>query len=306
MKIKSLVALMMAIIISNAFASQGTLYYKSGFPLIAKDILLKDFNSNINKEEAAYYLGNICFNENKPDSAKYYFDEGLKTNPLSALNTIGNIMLTIKGGDPKAVAANFTKVIKDKANKKNIAVSIAVSYAYLYNNDLTKALEFWEKARSINSKSAELYVLKGDILVSTSLGDACTNYETAILYNNNCSEAYVKYARIYKTMNPKQAIQKLIQLKALNPGFVLVDRELGDIYYSMNDFENASKCYEMHIKSGNVTNVSDLTKYAMTLFMNHDFANSLDIAKKGLIKLPDNPAFSRFAMYNNVDLKNPS
>ncbi len=74
----------------------------------------------------------------------------------------------------------------------------------------------------------------------------------------------------------------------------------------MNDFENASKCYEMYIKSGNVTNVSDLTKYAMTLFMNHDFANSLDIAKKGLIKLPDNPAFSRLAMYNNVDLKNPS
>jgi len=306
MKIKVLLVLLMASTLTKAAASQGVLYYKSGFPVIAKNILLQDFNAGSNKDEASYYLGNIYFNENKIDSAKYFFNEGLKANPLSSLNSIGSIMLTLKSTDPKIATASLMKIIKDKANKKNIVIPIAVSYAYLYIGDVNKALEYWNKARSVNSKSAELFVLKGDILAPTSLGDACSNYETAILYNKDCKEAYVKYARVYKAMNPKEAIKKLIELKSISPDFVLADRELGDIYYAMNDFENASVSYERYIKSGNVTNVSDLTKYSMTLFMNHDFNKSLDVAKMGLQKTPNSPAFSRLVMYNYVDLKNPA
>lgn len=303
MKTKVLLVLLSTLFVSEIISAQGVLYFKSGFPDIAKNILLQEFNSGNNKVDASYYLGNIYFNENKIDSAKYYFNEGLKANPTSAINTIGTLMIGMNSADPKVLTATLTKIIKDKLNKKNVAVPIAVSYAYLYNKNTAKALEYWDKARSVNSKNAELYMLKGDILASTNLGEACANYETAILYNKNCTEAYVKYAKVYKSMNPKQAIQKLLELKAIKPDFVLVDRELGDIYYAMNDFENASKCYEMYIKSGNITNVSDLTKYSMTLFMNHDFAKSLEIAKKGLDKTPNSPAFSRLVMYNYVDLK---
>ncbi|MFZ4581967.1 MAG: tetratricopeptide repeat protein [Paludibacter sp.] len=306
MKIKALLVLLMVLTLTKATASQGVLYFKSGFPVIAKNILLQDFNAGSNKEEASYYLGNIYFNESKIDSAKYFFNEGLKANPMSALNSIGTIMLTLKSTDPKIATASLMKIMKDKANKKNIAIPIAISYAYLYIGDASKALEYWNKARSVNSKSAELFVLKGDILAPTSLGDACSNYETAILYNKDCKEAYVKYARVYKAMNQKEAIKKLIELKSISPDFVLADRELGDIYYAMNDFENASVSYERYIKSGNVTNVSDLTKYSMTLFMNHDFNKSLDVAKMGLLKTPNSPAFSRLVMYNYVDLKNPA
>ena len=46
-----------------------------------------------------------------------------------------------------------------------------------------------------------------------------------------------------------------------------------------------------------------LVKYAFALFLNHDFAKSLEVANMGLKKNPRHAAFNRLAMYNNTDLK---
>ncbi len=303
MKFKVLFILFFAAVVANVSASEGVFYYKSGFSDIAKNILLQDLKSGGNKAEVCYYLGNIYFIDNKADSAAFYFNEGLKADPLNSLNTIGNIMLTLKNMEPKVADATFGKILKLKPNKKNIAIPIAIGYAYLYTGNTVKALEYVNKARSVNSKSPDLYVLKGDILASSNLGEACANYETAILYNKNCKEAYIKYARAYKNMNSKLAIEKLMTLKEQSPDFALVDKELGDIYYSTNDFDNAAKHYEVYIQSGKTTNVSDLVQYATTLFFNQKYSKSLEIAKLGLAKNAKNPAFNRLSMYNYVDMK---
>ena len=50
--------------LTNAFAGQGVLYYKSGIYDIAKGLLQQEYLSE-NKAEASYYLGNIYFIENK-------------------------------------------------------------------------------------------------------------------------------------------------------------------------------------------------------------------------------------------------
>jgi len=303
MKIRFFSLLILSASFVSAFAGQGVLYYKSGILDVAKVLLKQEFVSG-NKAESSYYLGNIYFLENKKDSARYYFNEGLKSDPLFSLNAIGVIMLDMNSMDSKLVDEALQKIIKDKNNKKKIAVPVAASYAFLYTNNMAKATEYMEKARAINSKSSELFLLKGDILASTNLGDACSNYETAILYDSNCKEAYFKYAKVYKNMNPKQAIEKLMTLKKISPDFAIIDRELGDIYYTSNDFANAAKYYELYLNFGNTTNISDLTKYSMTLFLNHEFAKSLEVAQLGLKKSERNPAFNRLSMYNNVDLKN--
>lgn len=303
MKIRFFALLFLSITLTNAYAGQGVLYYKSGIFDVAKGLLQQELTTGT-KAEACYYLGNISFLENKKDSARFYFNEGLKANSLYSQNAIGIIMLDMNGMDPKLVDASLTKIIKDKKNKKNIAIPIAASYAYLYNNKTDKAIVYQDKAKSVNSKSPELFLLKGDIVAAVNLGDACANYETAILYDSNCKEAYFKYAKVYKNMNPKQAIEKLMALKKISPEFNIIDRELGDIYYAMNDFASAAKYYELYLKSGNITNVSDLTKYSMTLFLNHQFTKSLEVAQLGLKKSEKSPAFNRLSMYNYVDLKN--
>lgn len=287
----------------KADGGQGISYYKAGFPQVAKPLLLNEYaNDPQTRAETCFYLGNIYFGENKLDSAAIYFEKGQVNNQVDPLNSIGLAMLKIKS-NPKAADTEIQNVLKLSNVKKNPDFFIAAANAYLVNNQIDQAIVYRDKAKSIKLKNAALAVLSGDIeLANKNVGNACSSYELAILYDANCKEAYIKYARAYKNVNTPLAIDMLNRLKQKDPSFLLVDKELADIYYTTNDFEKAGQLYGSYLKSGN-SNAQDLVKYAMTLFLNHDFANSLEIAKSGMAKAPRNPAFNRLALYNNTDLK---
>jgi len=287
----------------KADGGQGISYYKAGFPQVAKPLLLNEYaNDPQTRAETCFYLGNIYFGENKLDSAAIYFEKGQVNNQIDPLNSIGLAMLKIKS-NPKVADTEIQNVLKLSNVKKNSDYFIAAANAYLVNNQIDQAVVYRDKAKAIKLKSAALAVLSGDIeLANKNVGNACSSYELAILYDANCKEAYIKYARAYKNVNTPLAIDMLNRLKQKEPAFLLADKELADIYYATNDFEKAGQLYSSYLKSGN-SNTQDLVKYAMTLFLNHDFANSLEIAKSGLAKSPRNPAFNRLALYNNTDLK---
>jgi len=282
--------------------AQGIAYYKAGFPQVAKPLLLNELDADsLTRSETCFYLGNIYFVENKLDSAAIFFKKGLVGKDI-VLNTIGLGMLKIKT-DPKAADQEIQNVLNLKISKKNQDYFIAAANAYLVNGLIDQAIIYQEKAKNIKPKYALSAVLAGDIeLAKKNVGNACSNYELAIMYDENCKEAYVKYARAYRVVNTTLAIDMLNRLKLKEPSFLLVDKELADIYYMTNDFKTAAELYGNYLKSGN-TNSEDLVKYAMTLFFNHEFAKSLEIANSGHAKSPRNPAFNRLAMYNNTDLK---
>jgi tetratricopeptide (TPR) repeat protein len=284
--------------------AQGVSYYKAGFPQVAKPLLLAEYATDtLTRSETCFYLGNIYFGENKPDSAAIYFKKGLIGKQVNVLNTIGLAMLKVKS-NPKEAELDIQSVLKLPTSKKNPDYFIAAANVYLFNGMIDQAAVYEEKTRNIKPKYSGLAVLSGDIeLARKDVGKACSNYELAILYDDNCKEAYIKYARAYRNVNTQLAIEMLNKLKLKDPSFLLVDKELADIYYTMNDFDNAAKLYDSYLKSGN-SNVQDLTKYAMTIFLNKDYTKSLEVAKLGLAKAPRNPAFNRLALYNNVALKN--
>ena len=282
---------------------QGIAYYRAGFPLVAKPLLINEIaTDSTTRAETSFNLGNIYFSENLLDSARLCFVKGVAANPLNSLNAIGLTMLKIKS-DPAAAELEFTNLLKLKQNKKNVDVYIAIANAYLFNDIIDKALIYQDKAKSIKPKYAPVYVVLGDIeLAKKNVGEACRNYEQAIYFDDKCKEAFIKYARAYKNVNTPLAIEKLNALKVKEPAFLLVDKELADIYYSINNFGKAAELYNNYLQSGN-SNVQDLTQYAFTLFLGGQFEKSLEVTKLGLVKAPRNPVFNRLAMYNNVDMK---
>lgn len=305
MKRNLLFLLFSVLILSSVFAkdSEGINYYKSGFQDVAKPILIKEYRSDsLNRAITCFYLGNIYFQENKTDSATFYFNKGLNDGAASFLNATGLAMIKMKTDVPGA-EADIKNILKGRGNNKNEEILIAISRAYLANKLYDKAISYKDMAMERNSKSSSVSVLMGDIMLAKGdIGAACSNYELAILYDANCKEAYIKYARAYKNANPKLSISMLERLQLKEPNYLLVDRELADIYYSQNNFDQAAKFYGIYLKTGNAS-VQDLTRYALILFLNKEFAKSLDIVKLGLQKEPRNPALNRLAMWNNIDLK---
>ena len=290
--------------LSAAEPAQGIAYYKAGFPQVAKPLLLKQYATDtLTRSETCFYLGNIFFGENKPDSAAIYFKKGLVGKQVNVLNTIGLAMLKVKS-NPKEADADIQSVLKLPTSKRNQDYFIAAANAYLFNGDVEQASNYMEKAKNIKVRYASLAVLAGDIeLAKKDVGKACGNYELAISYDDKCKEAYIKYARAYKKVNTQLAIEMLNNLKQKEPTFLLVDKELGDIYYAdpLNDFVKATQCYDSYLKSGN-TSISDFTKYASSVFYSKEYTKSLEISLLGLEKAPRNPVFNRLAMYNCVEL----
>lgn len=83
-----------------------------------------------------------------------------------------------------------------------------------------------------NGKSALASVLEGNIAMKQkNAGLASQKYEEAIYFDPKCTEAYLKYADVYKSANASLAIEKLNQLKALEPSNTAVDKKLAEIYY---------------------------------------------------------------------------
>ena len=202
-----------------------------------------------------------------------------------------------------AQAANEVDQLLKGKNKKNPGLLADIGQAYLEAGNVTEAKVYADLARKADSKSSSVYILEGDIaLAEKNVGKACQLYEQAIYFNPECKEAYLKYANAYRNASPELAIEKLVELKKLDPSNIQADQAMADVYYNNNQFHKAVKAYSNFIDSPAATE-NDITKYAFALFLDHKFEQSLDVVKKGLVRNPRNATFNRLAMYNNADLK---
>lgn len=189
-----------------------------------------------------------------------------------------------------------------KENKKDLNVIIGVGRAFMSANNLTEADSYLQKAKKLEPNSAATLVFEGDLWVEKKdPGTACQSYEQAIYFEPKDEKAYMRYADIYKSMDPKGAIQKLMELKEKRPDLKSVDEKIGEVYYTSNMFKEAAETYATIDPSS--MNEKSMQNYAFALFMNHDYSKSLEIAKAGLQKNPRSAAFNRLAMFNNTDMK---
>ena len=184
--------------------------------------------------------------------------------------------------NPAQASEEAAQLLKGK-NKKNTDLLIAIGQAYLEAGKINEAEAYAALGQKANSKSAAVSVLQGDIAVAKKdAGKACQLYEQAIYFDPNYKEAYLKFADVYKGASPQLAIEKLEQLKNLDPSCVAADKKLAEVYYLNNKFDKAAEAYAHFINTPEATE-DDLTKYSFALFLNHDFEKSLQIGGQLLI-----------------------
>ena len=223
--------------------------------------------------------------------------------PLAAdlSKQVESIAATIKD-NPTAAADAFDDLAKGK-NKKNISLLIAIGNAYLKEDKTKEAKEYADRALKVNSKSSEACMFAGDVaLAEDNVGTACGYYEQAILFDKDCFEAYYKYARAYIGVNPQLSVDKLLELKAKHPEEINVDRELAIAYYQMGTYSKAKDAYDEFMKKG-TADKSDYGRYAMLLYLNKNYDQSLDMTEKGMGMDPENHLLRRLKMYNLYELK---
>ncbi len=318
MKIKSMILARAAA--TGLFASAQNQGYKDGIDYFkadqlenAKDILTRTLNApETDRAEALYYLGAIEFEEGNTAKAKEYFTEGITLNPKNGYNFVGLGAIDLRNGNAKAAEENFKKAIKAK---KKAYIYTAIARAYYDADKVTYAKETQknlEAARGRDKKDPSIYVLQGDIYRDEALaageddgaaiGKAASEYEQAIHFSPNSPEAYVKYARVYKGINPEYAINRLKELNEIVPNSALAQHELAETYFDTGRWTLAAKEYDEYLKNPNHF-VRDEARYTVLLFQDERYDESLALAKEILAKDPDNVQAQRMLFWNMEKLK---
>lgn len=285
----------------------GVEYYRADQPEEAKIILTNNLGatSGTDLATAYYYLGQIALQSGDKAGAKANFDKGIATDAQNGYNYVGLGALDLANGDASAASGHFKEA--KKLAKKNADILTEIARAYFiadpvkYNNEIEKGLADAKKA----FKNAPApFILEGDRLAKTNIGDAVGFYEMAANFDTNLEhpEAYVKYARVYFPVAPDYAINKLKDLLAAQPNSALAQRELAEKYYDNNQLTMAADQYEKYIQNPNSFK-RDKQRLVGLLFFAKRYNDSYDLASQILAEEPDNHYMQRLQFYNKKALE---
>lgn len=205
--------------------------------------------------------------------------------------------------NPSAASEAFDGLLKGKS-KKDTDLLVEIGRAYLEANRYEEAIVYADKAKEIYPKCAEAYLLSGDVaLAQNNVNQASADYNQAIFLDENCAEAYLKYAEVYQGVNPQLSLEMLERLYVKFPDDIRVNKQMGDIYYGMGEYGKAIEVYEDYMNEGNPS-IQDYVRHAMLLYLNKEFEHSQESVRKGITLDADNRVLMRLDMYNNYELGN--
>ncbi|MCM1153129.1 MAG: hypothetical protein NC328_05700 [Muribaculum sp.] len=307
MKLRKLFAVCLAGAALSAFAQthlEGQEYFKADQFNNAKTLLERNLNNpGTDKGVSYYYMGRIALLEKNQSQAAKYFEMGAQANPEYPYNLVGLGEISLANGDVKVAEQDFKDA--EKLGKKDAALQIAIARAYYdidpvkYAKEIDKRIA---KARKIDMEDPEIYVFDGDRYADQQdWNHAGSMYEMATNYDPQATGAYVKYANLFRQVNPDFAIRMLQKMLQENPNSALGQRQLANTYYDQQMYKEASEQYGNYVKNPNHFK-EDEDRYAFLLFYSGDYQKGYDYATQLLNSNPNNFSARRYQFMNAAQL----
>jgi tetratricopeptide (TPR) repeat protein len=305
MKKPLLLTIALHVFAATSFAGsneKGIEYYRAGLYGAAKIYFTQQQNlSPAEQAEAFYYLGQTCYKQNQLDSARYFYQKAVEIAPEYPFGYVGLGELEVKN-NPKNAEDLFKKAFG--LAKKDASIPTEVAGIYIAEGDRAKAEEALERARKVNKKYPGIFIAEGDALKKEGkIGEACSSYENALLFDANDKTAYLRLAQAYKGVNPDLALRYLNRLMEIDPNYIPAYAEIGDINYDKGHYKAALEAYEKFIAVPG-TPLTQHEKYAFALYFDEQYDKSQEEVKYVLSHDPENSVMYRIEAYNNYKNKN--
>ncbi len=269
-------------------------------PVLAKNILLGLIAKTPADQEAHYRLGNIYYQTGKKDSAKYYFEKGIKPEDKINYNFAGMGKLALDEKNTAKAEEYFNKLVGYGKSKDSKAYTF-VGEAYFNStaNDAVKAIIQLEKAVMFNLRNGEAQLLLGDAYLQTNnAGKAVTKYEYAIDADPTSAFPYMKIGQVYmKSGAYEQALKNFQKGSEVDPQFAPLFRELAEINYLTKNFTEACRLYKKYLDS-TVEDIQKRTRYASFLFLCKDYEGTINEINTVLKQDSSNIILSRLIGYS--------
>jgi len=188
-----------------------------------------------------FYYGESLLKDQKLDSSKIIWNEGIKVAPENALNYVGIAKYQWFNGDTVNANLNIDKameITKKKYHPQKTEVLRQVATIFIETpkfKKLDKAIELVDKAIELDApKNLNNYLIKGDALelkTPENGGPAINSYNMALDIDPNSTRAILRKASLYqraKNYSLANEMYKLAQTK--DPNFAPAYRESAELY----------------------------------------------------------------------------
>jgi len=202
----------------------------------AKSILKSIIKEKPSDGIAFFTLGNIYLTQNVQDSAKIYFQNGLKASDDANLNQIGLAQMDLDKNDVAAAEAKFVLATKDMRRKDfEEYVYQARAYMNAEKPDYKKAIAVLNRAVVNNPQDAQLQLALGDAYYGDGKqNEAYVAYRAAFQADNTLLRAKMQLGVLLKgAKSYDEALKAYNEVIAINPNYGPVYRELAETYYKM-------------------------------------------------------------------------
>ncbi|HET8829067.1 MAG TPA: hypothetical protein VFM79_06980, partial [Pelobium sp.] len=228
--------------------------------------------------ENYFYYGDLYLKLNMPDSAKAVFQKGIAADEKGKfkLNQIGLGTVNLFEKNPAAAQANFAKATEDMRRKDfEEFIYIGKAYTYEASRDLTKAFEWFEKAKENGEQSAELHIAMGDAYKAQNKNsEAVAEYQRAMNLKDNLLGVEVNIGEIWtQAFNYQLAETTLKAVIAKDPNYGPAYRALAENYYRWTSAAPArkeeflTKAKENYSKYLDLTDRSPDSRYRYLIFL---------------------------------------
>jgi tetratricopeptide (TPR) repeat protein len=228
----------------------------------AKSILKTLLKTNPIDGRANFMLGNIYLIQMVNDSAKISFQKGLAGTDGARLNNIGIGTMDLDSGNATAAEANFALALKD-AKKKDVEELIAIGRAYTYSTkpNYKKAIEYLNRAKTINPNDALVQLALGDAFYGDkNQNEAYAAYRNAFQFDPTLLRAKMQLGVLLKgAKSYDEAIKSFNEVIAINASYGPVYRELAETYYKWGRNKPSKSTEYMQLAFSNYEKYMNLT-----------------------------------------------
>ncbi|MCC9168661.1 tetratricopeptide repeat protein [Pontibacter harenae] len=275
----------------------------------AKGIYKSQLNSK-NADNAYFGLGDVYLRTDKPDSAAYFFNQGIAKNNKSAINYVGLGKLALEQGNKAKAQENFSQALKlSKSKDPYVLTMVAEAYVDAENAsqaDLNKAVEYLQQAVSRDSKNPLTYIVLGDAYMKLKdAGKAVSNYDMAVTLDDKNAVPFLKRGQIYtSSRNYPVAEEEYNKAIQVDPNYAPAYRDLGELYYFAGQYDKALSTFKKYVDMSEKTPETQ-AKYASFLFLTKNYDETINVAQEVLKTDPNNTVMNRLLAYSFMEKDQP-
>ncbi len=228
-------------------------------------------------------LANATLAAGQTDACQKALEHILSLSPDAYYTAIATGRLALLKQQKDEAANLFNKAAKKGRKTNGVLYTIGTSYLFGAHRDLKSAEQWLKKAYNFRSKHFPTLLDLGYCYSQLSDGgQALTYYEAANrLEPRAVLPAYMVAKTYQKAKISSRYLEMLDQTLSIDPTFELALRDKAEYYYfKARDFEAAVTNYEVLLKTHPAVPVEDKMLYANSLFLAHQYPQTIDWVEK--------------------------